>query len=133
MNPRWTNEELLLAVQGVRKYGKNFRAISEVIYNKTETHIRSFFVNYRRRFNLDEVLAEYEAEYGKIEEKDDDEKMEIDEKPEEVLKNGSVPSTTVPVCMSVPPPLLRQAASLTSHPIIPLRQPPPLHQQQAPR
>ena len=64
INARWTNEELLLAVQGVRKYGKDFKAIAEVIGNKTESHVRSFFVNYRRRYNLDEVLAEFEKENG---------------------------------------------------------------------
>ena len=73
INARWTNEELLLAVQGVRKYGKNFKAIAEVIGNKTESHVRSFFVNYRRRYNLDEVLAEYEAEHGKYESKEEEE------------------------------------------------------------
>ena len=138
INTRWTNEELLLAVQGVRKYGKNFKAISEVIANKTETHVRSFFVNYRRRFNLDEVLAEYEAEYGKIEDKDEDEKMDVDEKVEDGQKNGtSAPpsgNTTVPPG-GVPPPLLRQAPGQTNpaHPVMPLRQPPPLHQQSSPR
>jgi REST corepressor 1 len=65
INGRWTNEELLLAVQGVRKYGKDFRAIAEVIGNKTESLVRSFFVNYRRRYNLDEVLAEYAREHSK--------------------------------------------------------------------
>lgn len=64
INVRWTNEELLLAVQGVRKYGKDFKAIAEVIGNKTEAHVRSFFVNYRRRYSLDEVLAEFERENG---------------------------------------------------------------------
>ncbi|KAL8608668.1 hypothetical protein ACOMHN_002897 [Nucella lapillus] len=64
INSRWTNEELLLAVQGVRKYGKNFQAIAEVIGNKLEAHVRSFFINFRRRYNLDEVLAEFEAEHG---------------------------------------------------------------------
>ena len=78
INARWTNEELLLAVQGVRKYGKDFKAIAEVIGNKTEAHIRSFFVNYRRRYNLDEVLAEYENEYGIIKpSKDDLEEEEV--------------------------------------------------------
>ena len=51
-------------LQGVRKYGKNFKAIADVISNKTESHVRSFFVNYRRRYNLDEVFAEYERENG---------------------------------------------------------------------
>lgn len=62
---KWSNEELLLAVQGLRKYGKDFKAIAEVIGNKSETLVRSFFVNYRRRYNLDEVLAEYELERSK--------------------------------------------------------------------
>lgn len=48
----------------MRKYGKDFKAIAEVIGNKLEAHVRSFFVNFRRRYNLDEVLAEYEAEHG---------------------------------------------------------------------
>jgi hypothetical protein len=38
--------------------------IAEVIGTKTESHIRSFFVNYRRRYNLDAALKEYEAEHG---------------------------------------------------------------------
>lgn len=49
---------------GIRKYGRDFKAIAEVIGNKTEAHVRSFFVNYRRRYNLDAVLQEFEAEHG---------------------------------------------------------------------
>lgn len=49
---------------GVRKFGKNFAVIAEVIGTKTESHVRSFFVNYRRRYNLDNALKEYEAEHG---------------------------------------------------------------------
>lgn len=64
INSRWTNEELMLAVQGMRRYGKDFKAIAETIGNKTEGHLRNFFVNYRRRYNLDDVLAEYEKEHG---------------------------------------------------------------------
>lgn len=48
----------------MRRYGKDFKAIAETIGNKTETHLRSFFVNYRRRYNLDDVLAEYDKENG---------------------------------------------------------------------
>lgn len=58
---------------GMRKYGKDFQAIAEVIGTKTEVHMRSFFVNYRRRFNLDAVLQEYEAEHGPIQ--DNEEKV----------------------------------------------------------
>ena len=60
------------SASGIRKYGKDFAAIAEVIGNKAEVHLRSFFVNYRRRYNLDEVLAEYEAEHGIESTKDED-------------------------------------------------------------
>lgn len=66
INARWTNEELHLAVQGVRKYGKDFKSIADVIGNKTETHVRTFFLNYRKRYNLDDVLKEYENDNGPI-------------------------------------------------------------------
>jgi len=56
INPKWSQEEQLLGVQGVRKFGKNFGIIAEVIGTKTESHVRSFFVNYRRRYNLDNAL-----------------------------------------------------------------------------
>jgi len=59
-NPRWTNEELLLAVQSVRRYGKEFQAMTEVLGNKTVGQCRNFFINYRHRYNLLDVLAEYE-------------------------------------------------------------------------
>jgi len=55
---------LIFFVSGVRRYGKNYKAIAEVIGNKNESLVRSFFVTYRRRFKLDEVLAEYEKEHG---------------------------------------------------------------------
>lgn len=79
INARWTNEEMLLAVQGMRKYGKDFQAISEMIGTKTEVHLRNFFTNHRRRFNLDAVLKEYESENGPIIENDSkEEKMDVD-------------------------------------------------------
>ena len=49
INAKWSQEELLLGVQGVRKFGKNFARIAEVIGTKTESHVRAFF----RRLNLD--------------------------------------------------------------------------------
>lgn len=63
-NARWTTEEQLLAVQAIRKYGRDFQAISDVIGNKSVVQVKNFLVNYRRRFNLDEVLQEWEAEHG---------------------------------------------------------------------
>lgn len=79
VNARWTNEELLLAVQGVRKYGKDFKSIAEVLGNKTEHHVRTFFVNYRKRYSLDNILKEYEKDHGPIVEDANEEKMEIDD------------------------------------------------------
>ncbi|XP_069359814.1 REST corepressor 1 isoform X3 [Maniola hyperantus] len=59
---RWNNDELLMAVTAVRKYGKDYQAIAETLGTKTEAHIRSFFITYRRRYNLDAVLREHEAD-----------------------------------------------------------------------
>ncbi|KAK7066512.1 REST corepressor 3 [Halocaridina rubra] len=63
---KWSQDELLLAVQAVRYFGKDFKAIAEIIGNKTENHVRSFFVTYRKRFNLDGVLREWEEEHGPV-------------------------------------------------------------------
>lgn len=38
--------------------------MAEVLGNKSVGQCRNFFVNYRRRYNLQEVLDEYEAEQG---------------------------------------------------------------------
>lgn len=67
----------------MRKHGKNFKAIAEIIGTKTEAHVRNFFVTYKKRYNLDVVLKEFEAENGLVidisDEKDDkkDEKVFI--------------------------------------------------------
>ncbi|XP_053668674.1 REST corepressor 3 [Anopheles marshallii] len=65
LNSRWNNDELMLAVQGVRMYGRDFQAIADTLGSKTETQVRTFFMNYRRRFNLDAVLKEFEAANSK--------------------------------------------------------------------
>lgn len=102
INSRWTNEELLLAVQGVRKYGKDFKSIAEVLGNKTEHHVRSFFVNYRKRYNLDTVLKDYEKDNGPVIIDDTaDEKVEL----EDALDNNS--SSDV-ICVSPTPPAKKE-------------------------
>ncbi|XP_064078828.1 REST corepressor-like [Macrobrachium nipponense] len=63
---KWSQDELLLAVQAVRYFGKDFKAIAEIVGNKTENHVRSFFVTYRKRYNLDVVLREWEEEHGPV-------------------------------------------------------------------
>lgn len=65
-------------LSAIRKYGRDFQAISDVIGNKSVIQVKNFFVNYRRRFNLDEVLQEWEAEHGVEGYKGlDEEKMEV--------------------------------------------------------
>lgn len=88
-NARWTNEELLLAVQGVRRHGKDFKAIAEIVGNKTEAHVRSFYINNERRFNLNEMLREYEAEYGDNENEDQSEPKEKTKK----VRTDDTPAT----------------------------------------
>ncbi|CAI9729721.1 REST corepressor 1,REST corepressor 2,REST corepressor 3,REST corepressor [Octopus vulgaris] len=110
INSRWTNDELLLAVQGVRRYGKDFKAIAEVIGNKLEAHVRNFFINYRRRYNLDEVLAEYESEHGtdsvKEEEEEEEEKKDI-----EKMDVDGKSSTDGAAASSSPPPINQESVA----------------------
>ena len=44
--------------------GRDFQAIAETLGTKTEAHVRSFFISYRRRYNLDAMVREHEAERG---------------------------------------------------------------------
>lgn len=142
---RWTTEEQLLAVQAVRKYGKDFTAVAEVIGNKTPVQVKTFFVSYRRRFNLEEVLQEWEAEqelHGRPQEgKSTSASLASSEEEEEVqitavtktstqttpTSSAATPSAaaTAGTALSQPPPLLRP--TLPTAPTL-LRQPPPLQQ-----
>lgn len=85
----------VLLISGVRKYGKDFQAIADVIGNKTEAHVRSFFVNYRRRYNLDEVLAEFEAEHGMECPRDNDDDDDIKIIEEKVSLIFSLPLSNI--------------------------------------
>uniref|UniRef100_A0A3B3BR48 REST corepressor 2 n=1 Tax=Oryzias melastigma TaxID=30732 RepID=A0A3B3BR48_ORYME len=141
MNSRWTTEEQLLAVQAIRRYGKDFTAIAEVIGTKTAAQVSSFFVSYRRRFNLDEVLREWAAEQvatnrdqrdprRSVEEMSADgaseeHEVKMEDSPADSSSSSSPPSATQTTSsLSQPPPLLRPAPP-TGPPSL-LRQPPPL-------
>ncbi|XP_018014028.1 REST corepressor 1 [Hyalella azteca] len=76
LNAKWSNDELLLAVQGVRQYGRDFKALAEIIGNKSENHVRSFFATYRKRYNLDQALREWEAQNSGVQQ--DPQPMETD-------------------------------------------------------
>ncbi|XP_026072201.1 REST corepressor 2-like isoform X2 [Carassius auratus] len=142
-NSRWTTEEQLLAVQAVRRYGKDFAAIADVIGNKTVAQVSLFFVSYRRRFNLEEVLHEWQAEQevvqgssgrianmelnGSAGAEDDEVKMDGISPPHSDCSLSSsdvlnITQSSPP--LTQPPPLLRPAPP--SAPPSLLRQPPPL-------
>ncbi|XP_036715169.1 REST corepressor 2 isoform X1 [Balaenoptera musculus] len=145
-NSRWTTDEQLLAVQAIRRYGKDFGAIAEVIGNKTLAQVKTFFVSYRRRFNLEEVLQEWEAEQDgapgappvPMEEArrgaplptpalEEDDEVQITSVSTSGPRSGppAPPPPPPPTSLSQPPPLLRPP--LPTAPTL-LRQPPPLQQ-----
>ncbi|XP_058016592.1 REST corepressor 2 [Ahaetulla prasina] len=149
-NSRWTTDEQLLAVQAIRKYGKDFQAIAEVISNKTVAQVKTFFVSYRRRFNLEEVLQEWEAEQeglspapaqGSSSPQEQKSSSEEEDEVQITAVSRSVqlpptqppqpppalppPASPPPVALSQPPPLLRP--TLPTAPML-HRQPPPLQQ-----
>ncbi|XP_013877579.1 REST corepressor 1 [Austrofundulus limnaeus] len=145
MNSRWTTEEQLLAVQAIRRYGKDFTAIAEVIGTKTAAQVSSFFVSYRRRFNLDEVLREWAAEQVATnrDQRDlrrsseevgaaadggaEEEEVKMEDSPPDTASSSSSPPSSLHTSsssLSQPPPLLRPAPP--SAPPSLLRQPPPL-------
>lgn len=61
ISARWSNDEYQLAIQGMRKYGKDFQSIAEIIGTKNESQVNQFFTNYRKKYNLDEIIKEFEA------------------------------------------------------------------------
>ncbi|XP_016976968.1 REST corepressor isoform X1 [Drosophila rhopaloa] len=66
ISARWLPDEIQVALLALREYGKNFPMIAKLVTTKTEAHVRTFYVNNRRRYNLDQIVKEYEA--GKSEE-----------------------------------------------------------------
>ncbi|XP_017667170.1 PREDICTED: REST corepressor 3 isoform X1 [Lepidothrix coronata] len=132
INARWTTEEQLLAVQGVRKYGKDFQAIADVIGNKTVGQVKNFFVNYRRRFNLEEVLQEWEAEQGTLASNGDASALGEDTKNTSNVPSGKstdeedeAQSTPATQCLGPSPPA-QASAPAPATPMATLNQPPPL-------
>ncbi|XP_073514637.1 REST corepressor 2 isoform X2 [Phyllobates terribilis] len=131
LNARWTTDEQLLAVQ-------------EVLGNKTPSQVKTFFISYRRRFNLEEVLQEWEAEQDiapsnspsdstskntgssqtVTEDEDEVQITSVSSTTQTVMPTSTaVPAAAATTTLSLPPPLLRPA--LPSAPTL-QRQPPPL-------
>lgn len=85
LSSRWYNEEYNLAVVGIRKYGKQYGAIAEIIGSKTEAQVRTYFVNYRKKHNLDELVKEYEAQQ-KLNEQQDFDANDIKQQEPEIME-----------------------------------------------
>ncbi|KRK06580.1 REST corepressor isoform X3 [Drosophila yakuba] len=74
ISARWLPDEIQVALLAIREYGKNFPMIAKLVTTKTEAHVRTFYLNNRRRYNLDQIVKEYEA--GKSEESGAEEQSE---------------------------------------------------------
>lgn len=74
VSARWTDQELMLGVQGdgqdesprkfiieivgVRVYGKDFSSIASILGTKTAAHVEAFFNSYNLKFGLDTICEE---------------------------------------------------------------------------
>ncbi|XP_054664307.1 REST corepressor 2 isoform X5 [Grus americana] len=143
---RWTTDEQLLAVQALRRYGRDFPAVAGVLGNKTAAQVKNFVLGARRRFGLDRLLREREAQRGGDppapppgegqEEEEEEEEVQITGVSRPAPPPSSAPPTIAapppspsPSRPPQPPPLLRPAPP--NAPVLP-RPPPPLQQGRAP-
>lgn len=60
VSARWTDQEIQLAVHGVRICGKKFPAIAEIIGTKTSQHVETFYSTYRAKYDLDMIAGTLE-------------------------------------------------------------------------
>ncbi|XP_017089115.2 REST corepressor isoform X1 [Drosophila bipectinata] len=74
ISSRWSPDEIQVALLAFREYGKNYPMIAKLVATKTEAHVRTFYLNNRRRHNLDQIVKEYEA--GKSEDSGAEEQAE---------------------------------------------------------
>ncbi|CAI8029673.1 REST corepressor 3 [Geodia barretti] len=62
---KWSEEEIEIALDVVRKNGKNYEALANSLDDKTVAQCRNFFTNYKRKLNLPRIIAEYETRTGR--------------------------------------------------------------------
>jgi hypothetical protein len=53
---RWTEEEKEAFTDALIQYQKDWRAISERVHSKTPAQCKQFFINYRKRLGLDDLV-----------------------------------------------------------------------------
>jgi hypothetical protein len=61
---RWSNDEFQMAIKVVRRYGRDFQAMADIV-GKSVPQCRNFFMNNRKKYNLDQVCEEYRSECEK--------------------------------------------------------------------
>lgn len=59
-NKTWTSEETQLVIQGLRRYGADFSAISDVVRTKSPETIKLFYVAQKERLGLERLVNEFE-------------------------------------------------------------------------
>ncbi|XP_028415198.1 nuclear receptor corepressor 1-like [Dendronephthya gigantea] len=59
--PRWSKSEREIAIEGLRRHGRNWTAISQMVKTKTEAQCKNFYFNYKRKLDLENVIAEHNA------------------------------------------------------------------------
>lgn len=56
----WTNDEVQMAIQGFRRYGLDFTAISDVMRTKSSEAVKMFYVSQKDRLGLGQLVKQYE-------------------------------------------------------------------------
>lgn len=58
----WTNLEVGMAIQGFRRYGTDFTAISDVLRTKSPEHLKIFYVSQKERLGLELLVKSFEEQ-----------------------------------------------------------------------
>ncbi|CAD5226989.1 unnamed protein product [Bursaphelenchus xylophilus] len=61
-NIEWTDAEKVILVRGFRELGLNFDEISNRLDNRSAEEVESFYMEFRSRYNLDELISNFDRE-----------------------------------------------------------------------